>query len=90
MGPRFSGELARAVFLSRSALAQRFTEVVGESPLRYLAAWRIQLAQHLLRRGDLTIAQVATRVGYTSDVAFHRAFKRHVGTPPAAWRRAHV
>ncbi|HEX6940489.1 MAG TPA: helix-turn-helix transcriptional regulator [Longimicrobiales bacterium] len=83
-------ELARAVFLSRSALAQRFTEVVGESPMRYLAAWRIQLARDLLRHGDPTIARVAARVGYTSDVAFHRAFKRHVGAPPAGWRRAHA
>lgn len=79
-------ELARSVHLSRSALGQRFARIVGEPPMRYLAGWRMQLAKHLLRQPELSIAQVAARVGYTSDVAFHRAFKRHVGSPPAAWR----
>jgi AraC-like DNA-binding protein len=79
-------ELAHAVRLSRSALGQRFTEMVGESPMRYLAGWRMQLAQRLLGRTDLSVEQVAARVGYGSGVAFHRAFKRHVGETPAAWR----
>lgn len=79
--------LGREVGLSRSALAQRFRELVGDPPMTYLAGWRMQLAQRLLRRPELSIAQVATRVGYSSERAFHRAFKRHVGQPPATWRR---
>jgi AraC-like DNA-binding protein len=79
--------LGHEVGLSRSALAQRFGDVVGEPPMRYLAAWRMQLAQSLLRRSGLTIAQVAARVGYASEAAFERAYKRHVGLPPATWRR---
>jgi AraC family transcriptional regulator, alkane utilization regulator len=81
-------ELARAVRLSRSALGQRFAEVVGEPPMRYLAGWRMQLAKSLLRQPGLSIAQVAAQVGYDSDVAFHRAFKRHSGQTPAAWRNS--
>lgn len=81
-------ELARAVAVSRSTLADRFTTLVGETPMRYLAAWRMQLAQHLLKYTTLNLAEVAGQVGYESDVAFNRAFKRHVGQPPATWRVA--
>ncbi len=79
-------ELARGVNLSRSALGQRFTEVMGAPPMHYLAGWRVQLSKDLLRQPALSVAQVASRVGYESEVAFHRAFKRHVGQTPAAWR----
>lgn len=79
-------DLASAVAVSRSTLADRFTMLVGEPPMRYLAAWRIQLAQSLLRQSNLTVAEVALRVGYESEAAFNRAFKRHIGQPPAAWR----
>lgn len=79
-------ELANTVAVSRSTLADRFTLLVGEPPMRYLAAWRIQLAQSLLRQSHASIAEVALRVGYESEAAFNRAFKRHVGQPPAAWR----
>ncbi|HEX7050747.1 MAG TPA: AraC family transcriptional regulator [Longimicrobiales bacterium] len=79
--------LARAAYMSRSALGQRFTDMVGEPPMRYLTGWRMQLAQNLLRQPELSIAQVAARVGYDSDVAFHRAFKRYVGVPPGVWRK---
>lgn len=79
-------ELARAVHLSRSALGQRFTETVGEPPMHYLAGWRMQLAKQLLAQPELSVAQVAARVGYHSEVAFHRAFRRHVGRTPATWR----
>jgi AraC family transcriptional regulator, alkane utilization regulator len=79
-------ELASEVAVSRSTLADRFALLVGEPPMRYLAAWRIQLAQSLLRQSHLSIAEVALRVGYEAEAAFHRAFKRHVGQPPAAWR----
>jgi len=81
-------ELARTVAVSRSSLADRFTTLVGETPMRYLAAWRMQLAKHLLKQTTLNLAEVAGRVGYDSDVAFNRAFKRHVGQSPAAWRLA--
>jgi AraC-like DNA-binding protein len=79
-------ELARQAGTSRSVLAQRFTELVGESPMRYLVGWRIQLAKQMLRDGA-TIADVAARVGYESEAAFNRAFKRAAGSPPATWRR---
>jgi AraC-like DNA-binding protein len=78
-------DLAREAGLSRSALAQRFTDLMGEAPMRYLANWRIQLAMHQLRDGK-TVQQVAAKVGYASEAAFNRAFKRATGSPPAAWR----
>ncbi len=80
-------DLAREVGVSRSGLAQRFTELAGEAPMRYLTGWRIQLAKHLMLQAGLPIAEVADRVGYESEAAFNRAFKRHVGEPPAAWRK---
>ncbi len=79
-------ELADEVAVARSTLAQRFTALVGESPMRYLARWRMQMAKSLLRHSDLRLAEVATRTGYDSEAAFSRAFRRHVGCPPAAWR----
>lgn len=81
-------ELARESGISRSALAQRFTDLIGESPMRYLSGWRIQLAKLMLRDYGHTIQQVAERVGYESEAAFNRAFKRAVGLPPAAWRKS--
>lgn len=80
-------ELAREVGVSRSALAQRLSELAGEAPMRYLTGWRIQLAKHLILQTGLPIAEVAARVGYESEAAFNRAFKRHVGVPPVAWRK---
>jgi AraC-like DNA-binding protein len=80
-------ELAREAATSRSALADRFTELIGESPMRYLAGWRVQLAKQLLGDGDSSVAEIAARVGYESEAAFNRAFKRSAGSPPAAWRR---
>src|SRR5262245_7052008 len=80
-------ELAREVALSRSVLAERFVELVGEAPMRYLANWRMQLAKQMMREGTYNIQEVAARVGYESEAAFNRAFKRATGTPPAAWRK---
>jgi AraC-like DNA-binding protein len=80
-------DLARQVGVSRSGLAQRFTELTGEAPMRYLTGWRIQLAKHLILQAGLPIAEVADRVGYESEAAFNRAFKRYVGVPPVAWRK---
>jgi AraC-like DNA-binding protein len=83
-------DLAREVAVSRSVLAQRFTELVGETPMRYLANWRMQLAKQVMREGTRNIQEVATRVGYESEAAFNRAFKRSTGSPPAAWRKGVV
>lgn len=80
--------LAREVALSRSALGQRFTSLVGESPIQYLIRWRLALAAQALRSTADAIVHIATRSGYESEAAFTRAFKREFGLPPAAWRRA--
>jgi len=80
-------QLARESAISRSALAERFTQLIGESPMRYLAGWRVQLAKQMLRDGACSIAGIAARVGYESEAAFNRAFKRGAGSPPAAWRK---
>jgi AraC-like DNA-binding protein len=77
--------LARAVGLSRSVLAQRFTLMVGHPPMQYLALWRMQLASRLLLAGG-PVAAVAAAVGYESESAFSRTFKKLVGQAPAAWR----
>lgn len=80
--------LSREVGRSRSALVERFTALVGQPPMRYLTAWRMQLATMLLRDGDATVAAVAEKVGYGSESAFSRAFRRVVGMPPASWGRS--
>jgi AraC-like DNA-binding protein len=80
-------ELGRRVGLSRSALHERFSEMIGQPPMQYLANWRMQVAATLLRNTNATVASVAQDVGYDSEAAFARAFKRSVGKPPAAWRR---
>ncbi len=79
-------ELARDIAVSRSTLADSFSELIGEPPMRYLTRWRMQLAKHLLRQTGVSITAVAERVGYASEAAFTRAFKRHTGQPPASWR----
>jgi transcriptional regulator GlxA family with amidase domain len=79
-------QLARRAGASRSILAARFTHALGVSPMRYLLHWRLQLAADLLRGTRLGVAIIAQRVGYESEFAFSRAFKRHVGASPAAWR----
>jgi AraC-like DNA-binding protein len=79
--------LARESGLSRSAFAERFTNLIGVPPMRYLAQWRLQLAAARLRDSARPTAQIAYEVGYESDAAFSRAFKREFGVTPAAWRR---
>ncbi len=80
-------ELGRCVGLSRSALHERFAELIGVPPMQYLAQWRMQAAARLLLETRSTVASIAVDVGYESEAAFARAFKRTVGKPPAAWRR---
>jgi len=81
-------DLAHEVGLSRSALHERFVRYVGQPPMQYLASWRIQLGARLLRESNRNVATIALDVGYDSEAAFSRAFRRMVGMPPAAWRRA--
>ncbi len=81
-------ELGRKVGLSRSALHERFVHFVGQAPMQYLANWRMQLAAGMLRASNATVASIALEVGYDSEAALARAFKRLVGQPPAAWRRS--
>jgi AraC-like DNA-binding protein len=80
-------DLSGEVGLSRSALADRFTGFVGEPPMHYLAKWRMQIASGMLSTGQANIARIAADVGYDSEAAFSRAFKKIVGMPPAAWRK---
>ena len=80
-------QLASEIGVSRSTLADRFTHLVGQPPMRYLAHWRIQLASRLLLDGTAKVSTVGFDVGYQSEAAFSRAFKEMVGVSPAAWRR---
>jgi AraC-like DNA-binding protein len=79
--------LAREMAMSRSGFARRFVSLVGESPIMYLWRWRIHLAKQMLRDRTDNIQAVAERIGYDSEPAFNRAFKKATGYPPAAWRR---
>ncbi len=81
-------ELARHVGLSRSRFSTRFAQVVGDSPLSYLTQWRMVVAGRMLETSDDSIAHIATSVGYASEAAFSRVFKRHTGAPPARWRKS--
>lgn len=78
--------LALEVGMSRSAFAERFTSLIGQPPMHYLTVWRMHLAAQRLREGRGTVAQIAFAVGYESEAAFSRAFKRQFGESPGAWR----
>ena len=79
--------LARVAKMSRATFARRFTLYMGEPPLGYLTRWRMILAAKMLSEGDISVAEVAGKVGYDSEFAFSRAFKRHRGSAPTAFRR---
>jgi AraC-like DNA-binding protein len=81
-------ELASAARVSRSLLDGRFRQVLGSSPIRYLTEWRMHLAEELLATTDVGVVTVARRVGYDSEEAFSRAFKRTHGLSPSHWRAA--
>ena len=80
-------QLASDIGMSRSAFAERFVRLMGEPPMQYLARWRMQLAARLLTDGSAKVAAIALDVGYESEAAFSRAFKKLTGVSPAAWRR---
>lgn len=80
-------DLGREIGLSRSALADRFVRVIGVPPIQYLAQWRLQVAAQSLRGTNSSLARIAERVGYQSEAAFSRAFKKAYGVAPATWRR---
>jgi AraC-like DNA-binding protein len=81
-------DLGREAGLSRSALADRFIRLIGVPPMHYLASWRMEVATQKLRNTSASLAQVAETVGYSSEAAFSRAFKKFFGTAPATWRRS--
>jgi AraC-like DNA-binding protein len=76
------------VGLSRSALHEHFVALTGLPPMQYLANWRMQCGACMLRETPASVAAIALDVGYDSEAAFSRAFKRATGLPPGAWRRA--
>lgn len=80
-------ELAKQAGQSRSVLAERFMHYVGTPPMHYLAKWRMQMASELLSGGTTNLARIAADVGYESEAAFSRAFKKMIGVPPSEWRR---
>ena len=80
------GELARETGVSRSVLAARFMRLIGCPPMQYLTRWRVQLAARLLADGPDKVATIAREVGYESEAAFSRGFKRLTGVSPAGWR----
>lgn len=81
-------ELADEVAVSRSVLTERFARYLGQSPMAYLTDWRLELGAEALRTTSRSVLQVATDVGYESEAAFNRAFKRRFGRPPAQYRRS--
>ncbi|MGB6535459.1 MAG: AraC family transcriptional regulator [Xanthobacteraceae bacterium] len=81
---------AREVGVSRSVFVERFAHYVGLAPMHYLARWRMQLAARRLEVPGISIAQVAAEVGFESEAAFNRSFKKYVGAPPGAWRKGRI
>ena len=85
MDPRRAAAVAA---VSRSVLTERFARYIGQSPMAYLADWRLELGAEALRTSSRSVLQIAAEVGYESEPAFNRAFKRRFGKPPAQYRRA--
>jgi AraC-like DNA-binding protein len=82
-------DLAEEVGISRSALVERFTRYLAEPPMTYLTRWRLQLAAQSLKKTSRGVADIATDIGYESEAAFSRAFKREFGQPPGRYRSEH-
>ena len=81
-------DLAREASASRSALAERFTAIIGQPPIQYLTQWRMQVAANLLVQSGAKVSAIGAQVGYESEAAFSRAFKKATGLAPGAWRDA--
>jgi AraC-like DNA-binding protein len=79
-------DLAREAGASRTVLAERFTAIMGQAPIEYVTSWRMQLAADRLRNSNDSLAAIAADVGYESEAAFNRAFKRVTGVTPGRWR----
>jgi AraC-like DNA-binding protein len=79
--------LSEAAGASRSTLAERFVQLVGQPPMQYLAGWRMQLATRLLAEHSMKVRTIAESVGYASEAAFSRAFKKYTGASPQTWRQ---
>jgi AraC-like DNA-binding protein len=79
--------LSQGTGASRSTLSERFAQLVGQPPMHYLAGWRMQLATRLLAEHSMKVRAIADSVGYASEAAFSRAFKKHTGLSPQAWRQ---
>ena len=86
--PWTMANLAHAVGVSRTRFAERFRHFLGEPPMAYLARWRLKLAAEMLLSSDRNVSQIAAEVGYASEAAFSRVFKREFGCPPAQFRRS--
>jgi len=87
LGPWTIASLAAAVHLSRSMFSERFVELVGVPPMRYLTRWRMHMAGKWLCEGRMSVSEVTRRLSYESDAAFSRAFKCHSGVSPGSLRR---
>jgi len=81
-------QLAKIATLSRSSFFDRFNRLVGTAPMDYLLAWRMEIAKNLLRANELSVSEIAERIGYGSSSAFSVAFSRHVGQPPSVYANA--
>ncbi|HEY0754989.1 MAG TPA: AraC family transcriptional regulator [Ktedonobacteraceae bacterium] len=79
--------LAAEIHLSRSVFSERFSRLVGMAPMQYVTRWRMSLASNWLREEHMSASEVAHRLGYSSEAAFNRAFKRHLQVPPGTFRR---
>lgn len=80
--------LAHQVGVSRTRFVERFRHFLGEYPMAYLERWRIKLAAEILMSSDSNVGEIAAEVGYASEAAFNRAFRREFGCPPAQFRRS--
>jgi len=87
--PWTNADLAEEVGISRSALVERFTRYLDEAPMTYLTRWRLQLAARALQKTSRGVADIAAEIGYESEAAFNRAFKREFGQPPGRYRAEH-